>query len=202
MNDSQKRARRSLLESKWMQVVGFTAIILLTASTFLLSLENRQLKQELEKILHPQKVDMLNTGDSLATTEVHTLEDSVYFVKSVSSKGKLLVLVSTSCPYCEKSLPLLEDILGHANERGFESILVSIHDVKRTREFVRRHRINSVICVAADSLSVSNFKANAVPQTIMVSPSGIVWNNWIGLIDSLKWTEIIDSIDAKAGSRL
>jgi peroxiredoxin len=189
-------SNRSPLSAKTTQVVGLLLIIALTVSTLLLAFENRKLKNQMESMVQPR--DVLKRGDTLAVIEVRTLEDSIYqVVPRTDSAGRLFVLLSTTCPACERSIPMLKDIVRHAQVNGFDVLFVSIHDRVKTVAFIEKHGLALPIYIAADSLSKAQLKANAVPQTLLVSPNGIVWNNWVGLIDSVKQIEIVDSLHAK-----
>jgi hypothetical protein len=183
----------SNLSAKTAQAIGLLLIIALTVLTFLLAFENRKLKSQIESIVRPR--DVLKRGDLLTAIEVRTLEDSTVEIHpSPSNRGNLCVILSTTCPACEVSIPFMKGVVRYAQESGFEAMFISIHARERTRAFADRHGIESSIYVGADSLTRVKLKANAVPQTILTSSKGIVRYNWVGLIDSLKQREILDSL--------
>jgi len=153
------------------------------------------LKTQLSSLVNPDALSTLSAGDTIPSVILRTVEDSLFYLtRSVVEKGRVIVLVSTTCPACEQSMVFMKDIVSRSRRGGFDSFFISVHAKERTEIFRERHDIESLVLVGSDSLSRSRLKANVVPQIILVGPQGVIRFNWVGIIDSVKYVAVIDSL--------
>src|SRR5439155_25239884 len=92
-------------------------------------------------------------------------------------KRYLLFVFSTTCPYCEESLPNLEAIVRTPHDARISPLGVSIHGEEETARFASGHHITfPVVCADSSDEFQRRYGISGVPTTILVDGSGIVRN--------------------------
>src|SRR5262245_59127065 len=93
----------------------------------------------------------------------------------------LLFVFSTTCPYCEESLPRIEDVVRTGMGPATTPIAVSIHGPAETARFVVTHPIGfRVVCAEPSEDFQRRNRITGVPTTILVDGRGVVQKVWEG----------------------
>jgi peroxiredoxin len=100
-----------------------------------------------------------------------------------SRKRYLLFVISTTCPWCERSIPEIREITRMVRSDGVQPMVVSIHDPDATRSFAAVQHIDfDVVCAASSDEFQRGYGIEGVPTTILVNGDGVVLGAWEGSI--------------------
>ena len=172
------------------QIATGILIIGLSVLVVVLARENSQLKERLENLTKPREA--LKPNDTLPALKVTTLKGDTLELDFTKERQKMLLFVfSTSCPVCLKSLDAWNAIAELAISRQYTVLGISTHDLKKTTEYAAKNKLAFPVYVVRDTMFAPRFKMYFVPQTLQIRPYGIVENNWGGLVDSTRHSEII-----------
>jgi thioredoxin-related protein len=94
-------------------------------------------------------------------------------------RNALVLALSTSCHFCEQSLPFYKDLTEKSNGR-FDVIALLPQPEPEARSFIERASVKPTRVVSArlDTIGV-----NATPTILVVDNTGKVKSAWIGLLD-------------------
>jgi peroxiredoxin len=154
---------------------------------FLLA-QNRALKRQIES---PASPTALAPGARVVSFPYTTLDGRrESLALGASRKPYLLFVVSTTCPWCERSLPRMEEI-ARAVEGRAVPLAVSIHGLAETVGFASEHRVGFEL-VSADSGDAfqREYGVDGVPTTILIGGDGVVRRSWEGDISERLAREI------------
>ena len=170
-------------KTNWIQLASFVLIALLTVETILLIIQNRDLKATL-KALTGNPIEPLKPGEIIEPVRVQTLDGQMTDLAFAQDAGKrqLLFIFSTTCPYCEKTLPVWSHMAGDAAGNGNVSVMgVSTTPLVETKKYIEERKPGFFIVTAAVDTSFSRkYKISGVPETILVRGNGTVIKVWIG----------------------
>ena len=170
--------------------IGYLLILFLTAEVILLTYQNRELKQELKNLVAAtQPMESLKPGERVEPFNVKTLDGGLSEVRYADPAKKYLLLVlSTTCPHCAKTLPVW-DVIARNRPNNADVLGISVHDVDHTKKYVEESKINFYV-VSVDTSFYRKYKISGVPETILVSGDGTVEKSWIGELTADQSTEI------------
>lgn len=126
---------------------------------------------------------------------------SVASVRPERDKGGVIVFVSSTCEYCERSVPFYRDLTASLHQEG-KSMLVAL---------VGQQPINSV---ATDSLTAEEYvksrgligaipvrvaprdgiSARGTPTLLTYDAQGVVTGSWIGLLNPQRQRQLLASL--------
>jgi cytochrome c biogenesis protein CcmG, thiol:disulfide interchange protein DsbE len=89
-------------------------------------------------------------------------------------RWQVLFLYNTSCGFCRASAPAWEDVARRAHELGVEVYGLSVDSLEATRRFVADHQLTFPSALLNDGRSRALFRADAVPQTVVIDTEGRV----------------------------
>lgn len=153
--------------------------LLLAIICVVLLQQNRALKQE-----GARATGAIRRGGHVAPFSYRTLSDrQATLAFDDSRKRYLLFVVSTTCPWCERSLPEIREITRSVRSDHVYPLVVSIHDPSATRSFAAAQHIDfEVVCAASSDEFQRGYGIEGVPTTILVKGDGVVLGVWEGNI--------------------
>jgi peroxiredoxin len=119
-------------------------------------------------------------GDRLPPVSLADLNGSMATVPTLFAQGGVVAFLTTTCPFCEASLPQWSNVAATLSEAGMPFVAISLHDLEATRAYATEHGIAWPIWVAADADSVRELRVNAVPVTAIVSSTAEITQIWRG----------------------
>jgi peroxiredoxin len=148
--------------------------LLLGALCVALLVQNRSLKSGHTTALRPgQHVQAFGVRMMDGRTDTFRFDDS--------HRRYLLFVFSTTCPYCEESLPRIEDVVRTGAGPAIMPVAVSIHGPAETARFVVTHPISfRVVCADSSDEFQRRYEISGVPTTILIDGRGIVQKVWEG----------------------
>ena len=148
--------------------------LLLGALCVALVVQNRSLKSTHTTALRPgQHVQAFGVRMIDGRTDTFRFDDP--------RRRYLLFVFSTTCPYCEESLPRIEDAVRTGAGSGITPVAVSIHGPAETARFVVTHPISfRVVCADSSDEFQRRNQITGVPTTMLVDGRGVVQKVWEG----------------------
>jgi peroxiredoxin len=181
------------VKRNWQLLFSYFLVLLLSVEVVLLTLQNKKLKELLNTTTSlGLNSDALQPGEHVKPIMLQTLDGSLSSLKyDDPNKSHLLLVLSTTCPHCEKNLVRWK-LINESNRRdNCEIVGISIHDLDATRKYVVERKPGFYITSAgADTGFYRGYKLVGVPETILVRSDGSVQKVWIGELSSDQTTEI------------
>lgn len=101
------------------------------------------------------------------------------------------------CAPCEREAPLIEQLWGEYEARGYAFLGINILDSEReARRFVARHGLTFPSLVDADGEVYLEFGVNGVPEAYFLSPGLQVRHKFLGELRESEFREMLDAIMA------
>jgi peroxiredoxin len=171
----------------WKTILAVTAILFLTTEVVLLMLQNTDLKRQ----LNVKAPEMLKAGDEVPPLRAVSMAGDTMNVTYDDGINRYLLLVfSTTCPHCEKTLPIWKEIVAEMQDENCDILGVSTSNLDATRKYIVEKGIDFNV-VATDTSFWRKYKVNGVPATILIKDKGQVENVWFGELSDENKDEII-----------
>jgi hypothetical protein len=171
---------KSELAAHWFTAALLVMLAAMVWQNFSLSRANRDLRQRFDSILGTY----VQLGDHLG--EIRGNDPSGFQVtkSAIGSTGSLILEVSSTCGICVKNMDAWQRLAQRARTRNIRVIWVSRDPVKQASELVQQYHIKDSMIAEPSHWTWVELKLGAVPQTLVVSPDGIVQKVLLGAIDS------------------
>lgn len=181
--------------SKWVTSVGVLILLLLTIDVVLLTRKNLLLEARLLELTVASTLPPLAVGTRVRPFPVLTLDGSKQVI-DVTEPGStyLLYVFSTTCPHCLANLVKWEAVSDSAGP-GVYVVGISIHDPRRTTEYIAERHVPFYSVCVADSVFESAYKIRAVPATILITDGGMVEGSWAGELSDGQMREITEKVN-------
>jgi len=141
----------------------------------------------------------LKPGDHVEGFSYRQLDGATYRLDySDARKAHLLFVLSTTCPFCQKSLPNIQEMFDLHKTGSCDLLAVSIHDLLLTAQFAAERKIGFRLVSAPDEQFSRNYKIGVVPTTILVRGDGVVDRVWEGELTRTLMREIESSLSRPA----
>ncbi|MCA8943015.1 MAG: redoxin domain-containing protein, partial [Planctomycetes bacterium] len=157
-------------------------LVLITTQTFYLAQQNYQLRVSLAS---GGKLARIAVGDTVPPFDVAAIDsERVESVAFDSPEPTIVVIFSTRCPHCAKSVPAWNAAAAANPSSRF--VGVSLEPKEATIRFVETHTVTFPVFVPVDrSAFVRNYRAYRVPQTLQIGPGGEVVVAQHGSVESV-----------------
>jgi peroxiredoxin len=165
----------------WLALLPWVIIPLLSVQVILLTIQNTRLKVILTSMTpFGNPSPLLKSGEHVGPVSLRTLGGSSSELRYEHSKQKYLLFVfSTTCPHCEKTLPIWQSIADSNKDTAVVILGISIQSVDQTREYVLRKQPHFYVA-STDSTFASRYNIAGVPETVLIDSGGIVEQIWEG----------------------
>ena len=102
----------------------------------------------------------------------------------------LVVAISSACPHCVNESSFYSDITHSAHRTPI--LIVMPQQTQTAQSFLDEHSITPSRTISADLRSI---QVNVTPTLMLVSPSGVVKQAWVGELDDKQRREILNALD-------
>jgi peroxiredoxin len=100
-----------------------------------------------------------------------------------TGQKQVVVIFTTTCPYCLEMLSAWSDLARFARENGSDLVGVSLDSARLTKSYIQRHALQFPVACLLDTRMLRLMKASAgVPQTMVIDSTGRVLFARVGLI--------------------
>jgi len=158
------RARQA---APWV-VLGLAAILLV-----ILGMQTRALRRDVRRLEGAQH--LLHPGDVVPALRVARSDGDSITLGAGPDPVQVLFVLSTTCPYCEATLPQWDTIAGRLlGTRGVVVYGVSLDPDSATVAYAARHGMRFPIVRFARARDAGTYRAIGSPITLVVDSSGTV----------------------------
>ncbi|HET6567614.1 MAG TPA: TlpA disulfide reductase family protein [Rhodothermales bacterium] len=195
-----------------LQALGIVIIIALGVEVSMLAYQNHQLRTRLVDIQNstlaqtPPSIEYLKPGARLKPISVYTPQGEEAKLTYQDYNKRYLVLVfTTTCPFCAATLPHWSDIVKAASgsSPNLEVIGVSLDDPKTTVQWLQAKKPPFRVVCAERNRFRDEYISSSVPQTILVegdNDGGRVEKIWVGEPSASSLDEIKQSLGVISAS--
>lgn len=162
------------------------AAVAILAENVLLTLQNRKLRSlPTERVQQGQKlINLAGIG----------LDGRIQPLK-LPSKGEPPLVIATfspTCPFCQRTEPIWEQMSASLRARGVRMVWVSRDPVELTREYCERIGLPARSVVADPPYhTFQQLGLQFVPLTVIVGPGGVVERRWTGVLSPSEAKQIL-----------
>lgn len=168
---------------------------LATIQIVFLAYQNRELKRVIASAGAPAEPDRLKPGDQVAAFDADAGEGRRTRVAYDDAARHLVLITSTKCQWCTKTLPAWKEIAAQAGEKGVRVVGISLDGAGEIEKYKRENGLNFEVVNFPEDPSVQlTYKAYATPQTILVGRGGRVERVWAGALDEAAKNEVVKQI--------
>lgn len=186
---------RPLLPTWASSLVTGLAVVAVGALIWSLVEQNKLLKEGGSSRVAPEPVSSLDRGDRLEDVGLESLAGDKKALASVLNGGGLLAVFTTTCPYCEATLPFWSELAKEVTQRGWSFVPVSLHDAERTRAYLSSRELGWSTWTPGSPDDRQALNVKLVPTTALVDRSGEVIAAWRGALDEHLVEEILTQLD-------
>jgi len=137
----------------------------------------------------PAKLVPLPVGTAVSLLKAHSLDGREGTISYKDGEQPLVIYVFTpQCPWCQRNLANLKTLLAR-NHDSYRFIALSLTD-KGLGQYVTENGIDIPVFVNPDEEAKQQYRLGNTPQTIVVSPSGKLLQNWVGAYTGAQQTEV------------
>lgn len=109
------------------------------------------------------------------------LNDKTVSLKDLKGKVVVLDLWATWCPPCRASLPHLDKLYEETKDKSVAIYAVNLQEEKEdVQAFIKQTNLKTPVLFDKDGAVAQAYKANAIPQTIVIGKDGNVANVFVG----------------------
>lgn len=172
--------------------------VLATAQIVFLTIQNRQLKRAITAMHSRTEPESLQPGDQVPAFNSIDANGKEKLI-SYEDTDCLLMITSTTCPWCEKTLPVWKDIADKVKGSSIHIVGVALDGKGHINEYINQNGINFEVVNFADPASQRIYKAFATPQTILIKRGGKVAKTWQGLLTEKQEKELTSLLLTEKG---
>lgn len=107
-----------------------------------------------------------------------------------TDKPTVFYVITPSCIWCERNRQNIDE-LTKAKGKDFRFVGLSL-SAEHLKEYVERHHLNFPVYTGLKSDAIQSLGIAGTPQTIVISPEGLVLKNWSGAYREETQREIED----------
>jgi hypothetical protein len=178
---------KRLFSANLYQISIHACLIVLAILVVVLSRQNANLKTESKEIAAP-----LRAGDQFVLHNIKGLNDEVL---DTTSNRRLILVFTTKCQFCRKSVPTWQSLAKQARASGMSVVGLSLDSVGATVKYASEMGIEFPIfaAVSPERFRKDN-KITGVPVTIISGGDSRIQNLWLGLLTQELSAEIQSAI--------
>jgi thiol-disulfide isomerase/thioredoxin len=132
------------------------------------------------------------------------LDDSSFDLAQHLEKNVIILdFWATWCGPCVRALPIITDVAAKYKDQGVEFFAVNLGDEPAAvQAFLEEHKLSVPVVLDRDSRIGDLYKAEAIPQTVIIGKDGVVQAVHVGFSSNLQ-AELSHELDALvAGKKL
>lgn len=157
----------------WSRVLLTAGLLAATTLVILLGREVRSLRADAR--LESERAQYMVEGRYVPRLELSALDGQRVAIGDPSPGSReVLFVYDTSCGFCRASLPAWNDIAEEAASHGFSVYGLSLNEPEGAAKYSAEHDLRFLTLLLDSDRSKALLRAQAVPQTIVVDPNGLV----------------------------
>jgi peroxiredoxin len=110
-----------------------------------------------------------------------------------AKKQTLVLYLSTTCRYCNESVPFYQRLVKEKSRQGFEMVAILSQSPDEARSYLSTHAL-SIGQVFSSSLS--SVGVTSTPTLLLVNQDGVVSNSWRGKLSPDKEAEVLSKLSS------
>lgn len=181
-------------------------LVMAAAAAFMiwsLAAENREMKQEISDLYAELNAlrettalqDSLAEGDTIPDTPVVGLAGEMSSLAELTSRGGVIAFLTTTCPYCEETLPAWTRLADQYAARGVPFVGVVLGGATPVPDYASRHEIEWPLWTLDGSATAEDVGVSLVPYTALIAPGGHVKQAWSGVLEESASARLAAALD-------
>ncbi|MEW6014383.1 MAG: hypothetical protein AB1690_03570 [Candidatus Zixiibacteriota bacterium] len=170
-------------------IILLVIVVLMAAEIFYLSYQNSKLRAMIDD---PSRLlRTLNPDDavpSVRTQDINGVDFSLRF--GPEEPATLLLWFSPGCSHCESNFEYWEKIYQRHDDTRLRMAGFCAGNFDEARQLAMERDIKYPVLAVTDPYITETFKGNVLPQTVLISPEGIIKRVWPGEHDDQARLEI------------
>lgn len=188
-----RNSREPRILRNWVSSTVVTLLVFLVAAIiWALVQQNRHLREVIAN--HSAAFDYIGPGDVMLDVAVTEVNGSPRALSDVIAEGGVIAFLTTTCRYCEATIPFWDQLGDYLGDRSIAFVGVSLHPREITQSYVGRHGIHWPLVSARNPSALSAIGISGVPVLLVVRPGGEVAEVWIGRRDTSEVDEVVTTI--------
>jgi peroxiredoxin len=114
---------------------------------------------------------------------------------SKTAPHTLLYWFSSTCSSCEENIDFWNTIFRTYSSDKLRNAGMFVGSADEAREFVSKNGIEFPVLCAGQPYIVETYKGNVLPQTVFISPEGIILGVWPGKVEGYSEEELLHMLE-------
>ncbi len=183
---------------RWTQLAGIVLNLFLIAEVFLLVIQNRDLRSQIEEAKKQQ--EPLQKGEVVTAFEGVSLDGTpVKVTYQDPNKRYLFFLLSTTCSICENNLPNWNTLVDEIKDTNTIIYGLTLEDQKVTQDYISTKATSFKVATINDINFSRIYKVYGYPLTFLINGKGSVIQAWAGTLIPSKREEIKKLLNVSVG---
>ncbi|MCW5971703.1 MAG: redoxin domain-containing protein, partial [Blastocatellales bacterium] len=128
-------------------------------------------------------------GTMLPSIEARNLDNTLALINFEDvNLPTVLYIISPACYWCDRNMNNLKTLYISKSDK-YRFLVLALNDVG-IEEYVKKHELTLPIYKQVPRSTITQMGLGATPQTIVVSPKGVVLQNWRGAYDKALRQEV------------
>lgn len=174
------------------QILYCVVIISLVVCNILIIKQNLDLRTEIKTLAREQRIQV---GEDLSALKAVDLENNSVAISTLNDTKTVIMLSSTTCPYCKEQNTYWIDSLKQLDPNRYQ--MIALFNIKEEKgqvvEYLKDHGYSSemlplkILFLSDENLQ--KYKLRGIPTTVVLNGNGKVEKVWLGLWDRNKISE-------------
>lgn len=108
-------------------------------------------------------------------------------------KQTVVLYLSTTCRYCNESVPFYQRLIKEKSEQGFEIVAILSQNPEEAKSYLKTHDLN---LSQVFSSSLSSLGVTSTPTLLLVNQDGVVSDFWRGKLNPDKEAEVLAKLSS------
>lgn len=170
-------------------------IIIMGIEIVYLIFQNRILKNIIaDPMKYFQTLSKDETVPSFTAKDINGDELSVSY--SETEPYTMLLWFGATCSSCENNIAFWKQIYSEYHSKRLKFLGMFIGNPSSARKFAANNNIEFPIICATQRYIVDLYKGHILPQTMLVTPEGMVKSIWPGILHEQSEIEIVETLKA------
>lgn len=172
--------KAGFLKAQLWSIILIVLVVIMGVEILFLVQENKKLREALSHSRGPVKI--LSPEEKVPSLVGVNLKGKEFKLSYPSSQRTVLFFFSPDCPACEENLDFWKRLYQDHGSEKLRIVGATNSDRDKTEEFVRKFQLTFPVMIVTDLKLLDKYKVEAVPQTMLIDPSGTVQKVWPGTL--------------------
>lgn len=171
----------------------FIHLIVLALSVFVILLSQKN--KLLVEMLGVGEIEQIELGDKISGMSFEDFFGNEFSLLFPKTKKSLIIIFSTTCPYCTQSIPVWKSVFEKYNKE-INILGISEDSKEAVKNYALENDISFPIYFPIEEGFSRHNKIYGVPYMILLNEEGIVEHIWRGLLKENILDEIIAALSS------